>query len=41
MAWPQFDVVYKRGITLSVAKRLELVLNLRPSLRTCYFAKYG
>jgi hypothetical protein len=36
MAWPQFDVVYKRGITLSVAKRLELVLNLRPSLRTCY-----
>ncbi len=41
MAWPQFDVVYKRGITLSVTKRLELVLNLRPSLRTCYFAKYG
>jgi hypothetical protein len=41
MAWPQFDVVYKIGITLSVAKRLELVLNLRPSLRTCYFAKYG
>ena len=31
MAWPQFDVVYKRGITLSVAKRSELVLNFAPS----------
>jgi hypothetical protein len=37
----QFDVVYKRGITLSAAKRLELVLNLRPSSRKRYFAKYG
>jgi hypothetical protein len=41
MAWPQFDVVYKKLIMLSMAKRLELVLNLHPGLRTCYFAKYG
>jgi hypothetical protein len=41
MAWPQFDVVYKIGITLSVAKRLAVILNLHPSLKTCYFAKYG